>query len=131
MSTKRAEIFASNRESFIVLFHKRNINKYSFELKLLTWIQKFNLLRYFIDGILGIRSLGISGATGGRQTSNCPFDLEICPLQFLLVSVCPLKILKLYTQMNFCRFDFGVWIWNTHVINRDIKNRLKTHLTQA
>ncbi len=27
----------------------------------------------------------------GRQMGNCTFHLEICPLQFLLVSFCPLK----------------------------------------
>ncbi len=41
------------------------------------------------------------------------------------------EILKLYRQMNSRGFDFDVWIWNINVINRDIKNRLTTHLAQA
>jgi hypothetical protein len=44
--------FVDDRGVFKVFIHKKNIKKYFFELQLLIWIQKFNLLRYFMDGIL-------------------------------------------------------------------------------
>jgi hypothetical protein len=71
-----ALFFVVDRGVFKIFIHKNNVKNYCYELQRLPWIQKFNLLRYFIDGILR-EKIVIFRSVQGRARWPFPFTYQL------------------------------------------------------